>query len=52
MKIQTVSGWESARGGQATRAARAEPRRPWTPKSLGLPKQSVDRLLDELREDR
>jgi len=41
-----------AQGGQVTRAARAGPRRPWSPKSLGLPKQSVDRLLDELREDR
>jgi antitoxin (DNA-binding transcriptional repressor) of toxin-antitoxin stability system len=41
-----------ARGGQVTRAAHAGPRRPWSPKSLGLPKQSVDRLLDELREDR
>jgi antitoxin (DNA-binding transcriptional repressor) of toxin-antitoxin stability system len=41
-----------ARGGQVTRAARAGPRRPWAPKSLGLPKQSVDHLLDELREDR
>jgi antitoxin (DNA-binding transcriptional repressor) of toxin-antitoxin stability system len=41
-----------ARDGQVTRAARAGPRRSWSPKSLGLPKQSVDRLLDELREDR
>jgi antitoxin (DNA-binding transcriptional repressor) of toxin-antitoxin stability system len=41
-----------ARVGQVTRAARAGARRPWSPKSLGLPKESVERLLDELREDR
>lgn len=41
-----------ARGGQVTRAARSRSRRPWAPKPLGLPKETVDRLLDELREDR
>jgi prevent-host-death family protein len=42
-----------ARGGQVTRAARSRSRRSlWAPKPLGLPKESVDRLLDELREDR
>ena len=41
-----------ARGGQVTRAARSRSRRRWTPKPLGLPKESVDRLLDDLREDR
>lgn len=43
---------ELARGGQVTRAARARSRPPWSPKPLGLPKESVERLLDELREDR
>ena len=41
-----------ARGGQITRAARTASRRPWSAKSLGLPKESVDRLLNGLREDR
>lgn len=41
-----------ARGGQVTRAARARSRKVWAPKSLGLSKESVDRLLGELREDR
>lgn len=41
-----------ARNGQITRAARAGSRSPWSPKSLGLPKESVERLLDEQREDR
>lgn len=41
-----------ARTGQISRAARAGPRPPWSPKPLGLPKESVERLLDELREDR
>lgn len=40
-----------SQSGQVTRAARGR-RRPWNPKSLGLPRKSVDRLLDELREDR
>lgn len=41
-----------ARGGQITRAARSGSGRPWAPKPLGLPPESVDRLLDDLREDR
>jgi antitoxin (DNA-binding transcriptional repressor) of toxin-antitoxin stability system len=41
-----------AQAGQVTRAARGKSQRPWSPKSLGLPKETVDRLLDELREDR
>jgi len=41
-----------AQGGQVSRAPRAASRRRWSPKPLGLPKESVDRLLDELREDR
>jgi antitoxin (DNA-binding transcriptional repressor) of toxin-antitoxin stability system len=41
-----------ARGGQITRAARAGSRRPWSAQPLGLPKESVDRLLDELRDER
>jgi len=41
-----------AQGGQVSRAARAASRRRWSPTPLGLPKEFVDRLLDELREDR
>lgn len=42
-----------ARQGQITRAIRSKPgRRSWAPRPLGLPSESVDRLLDELREDR
>lgn len=41
-----------AQSGQVTRAARAGQRRAWSPKPLGLAKESVDSLLDELREDR
>lgn len=41
-----------AQRGQVTRAARTGQPRAWSPKPLGLEKESVDRLLDELREDR
>lgn len=41
-----------AESGQVTRAARGGSRPSWSPKPLGLPKASVDRLLDELRQDR
>lgn len=41
-----------AQCGQLSRAARGRSRQPWTPKPLGLSKESVNRLLDELREDR
>lgn len=41
-----------AESGQVTRAARGGRQSARTPKSLGLTKEKVDRLLDELREDR
>lgn len=41
-----------ARNGQISRAPRAGSRQLWRPKPLGLPKDSVDRLLEELGEDR
>jgi hypothetical protein len=41
-----------ARGGEITRAARGASRQPWSAQPLGLPKESVDRLLDELRDER
>lgn len=41
-----------ARGGHITRAARAGSGRTWSAQPLGLPKETVDRLLDDLRDER
>jgi antitoxin (DNA-binding transcriptional repressor) of toxin-antitoxin stability system len=39
------------RQGQITRAVCSKPGWTWAPRPLGLPRETVDRLLDEVRED-
>ena len=41
-----------AQRGQLTRASQAKSGWSWSPRALGLPGDTVDRLLDELRSDR
>lgn len=41
-----------ARAGHVTRAGQSKEGWSWSPRPLGLPKRTVARLLDDLREDR
>lgn len=40
------------RQGQVTRAGQSKRRWSWSPRPLGLPEETVNRLLDDLRKDR